>query len=189
MSTVLQAGTPTEREGGRFPFPDVEEGEDGCPRRLEVDNRHPGRRINRRFLRRVMLETLRSEDRAYGEVDLILLDDGEMRRYNREYHGEDFPTDHLGFQYDSPSGTVSGDLMVCLDACARQAAEYHEPFNRELARLAVHGILHLCGWRDGSPAQRRKMRAREDEQLDRLQKVPHLGSWIRGPRRRGNRVS
>jgi probable rRNA maturation factor len=162
-----------------FPQPEVDEGEDGSYRRFEVSNYHPRFRVNKRVLRRIMLEVLRAESFTYQELELILLTAEEMRRYNSEYHDEDSATDHLGFQYEAPTGKVSGDVLVCLDVCREQAIEYRQTFNRELARLVIHGILHLCGWQDHKPADRRKMAAREDQLLAVIEALDQPGRWIK----------
>jgi rRNA maturation RNase YbeY len=130
----------------------------------------------------VALAALRHEGFDWFQVDLVLLDSPEMRRYNRDFHNDDQSTDHLGFQYDAPEGFVSGDVLLCLDECATQAAEYEQSFNRELSRLAIHGMLHLCGWADHTPAKRQAMHRREDLLLDQLAMRPVMAKWLEGGR-------
>lgn len=131
-------------------------------------------------VRQLVLGVLRAEGRAYQCVDLVLLDEGSMRDYNRRFHGMDESTDHLGFQYEAPAGRVSGDIFVCLDEVARQASEYGTTFRRELGKVVVHGVLHLCGWSDGTAARRRRMHAREEELLDGIDAASPLGRWLGG---------
>lgn len=163
-------------------FPPGGEDDDAPPRRLEVTNCHPRRRVDRRALRQLFLLALGSEGKSYDEVDLVLLDGEEMRRYNREFHAADEVTDHLGFQYEAAEGRVSGDVFVCLDACEEQAVDFDETPRRELARVVIHGALHLCGWTDGTPAKRRAMRGREDALLEAAAARPALGRWLAGGR-------
>jgi probable rRNA maturation factor len=179
MKTV-QADRSRADEARPGAFLPAGEDDDAPPRRFEVTNCHPTRRVNRRALRQLFLATLRAEGRRYGEVDLVLLDAGEMRRYNREYHGSDEPTDHLGFQYEAAPGQVSGDVFVCLDTCAAQAADWGETPRRELARVVIHGALHLCGWSDTGAARRKAMSRREDELLAGAAQGASLGRWLGG---------
>jgi rRNA maturation RNase YbeY len=58
-------------------------------------------------------------------------------------------------------------VVVCVDRAAGQAREYGVTLNEELARLTVHGLLHLCGMDDSTVAQRQKMTRREDFHLRR----------------------
>ena len=133
--------------------------------RCEITNLHPRRRANLAILRQLVLRVLRAEGRTYQQLDLVLLDEGAMRGYNRQYHASDESTDHIGFQYDAPEGQVSGDIFVCLDDVASQALEYGTSFHHELGKVVVHGVLHLCGWNDSTPARRKRMHAREEELL------------------------
>ena len=151
--------------------------------RLDITNEHPTRRVRLAFLRQLVLRVLAAEGRAYQEIDLVLVDAETMRGYNRDYHSADESTDHLGFQYDAPEGRVSGDIFVCLDDVAEQAGGYGVTFRREVAKVVVHGVLHLCGWNDGSPARRKRMHAREEELLNGLEPGSPLATWLAGGRR------
>jgi probable rRNA maturation factor len=166
-----------EGEAVAFPMPEAED-EDGSSRSFKVDNCHPTCRVNRRVLRSVALAAMKHEGRTWFQVDLVLLSSDDMRRYNRDFHDDDQSTDHLGFQYEAPPGQIAGDVMLCLDVCAEQAREYKVTFNRELARLAIHGVLHLCGWQDGTPAKRKAMHARENQVLALLDKRKAVATWL-----------
>lgn len=183
----MQHDQPRTESADSFPFPqpDLEDPDGRSPRLLEVEVAHPSIRANRRVLRQALLHALRAEGLKAREVTLALVDPEEMRRLNREFHDADEATDHLGFQYDAPAGEVSGDIFVCPDVCTDQAASFGETPRRELLRVAVHGILHLAGWPDHSPAARRKVRAREDQLLEELAARPALAAWLAGGRRDG----
>ena len=175
----------TEQDPFSFPQPELDDPDGPGRRSLEVALSHPGIRVNRRVLRQVMLRALAAEGLRYREVTLALLDPQEMRVANRDYHGQDEPTDHLGFQYEAPPGEVSGDVFVCPAVCADQAAEFGETPRRELARVVIHGALHLAGWRDDSGPRRRRMRAREDELLAGLEACVGPAAWLKGGRHVG----
>ena len=73
--------------------------------------------------------------------------DGELRRLNRQFLGEDRPTDVLSFPSgDRGPGAHLGDIVISWPAVVRQAAHYGHPEDTELALLAVHGFLHVLGW-------------------------------------------
>lgn len=108
---------------------------------------------------------------------MLLTDDAQIQELNRAYLGHDRPTDVITFhQQDlvpfrplapSPLLPLSpvplGDLVISLDAVARQAAEYGWSCEEELALLAAHGTLHLLGYDDrtkrGRALMERKQRA------------------------------
>ena len=109
---------------------------------------------------------LRALDLRHGELSLLLVSDGEMRRLNRRWRGRDRPTDVLAFaQAEGPGGApdgMLGDVVISVDTARRQAAERGETLGREAERLLVHGVLHLLGYdHERSPAEARRMQRRE----------------------------
>ncbi|MDP2360498.1 MAG: rRNA maturation RNase YbeY [bacterium] len=168
-----------------FPQPELDDPDSRSSGRLDVALSGSRVRVNRRLLRRVVSHALAAEGVRPRELTLALLDPEEMRAANCEFHGLDEATDHLGFQYEAPPGEVSGDILICPEVCVEQAVDYGETPRRELARVAIHGVLHLCGWRDDHPSRRRRMRAREDELLAGLDLLPGIESWLKGGRHAG----
>ena len=105
---------------------------------------------------------LAGEGRKPGELGIVLTGDAPVRELNLRWRGLDRATDVLSFGYDETPGTiVNGDLIVSMDRVAEQARRYRVTRGRELARLIVHGALHLAGLDHKTSAQRRRMRARE----------------------------
>lgn len=103
------------------------------------------------------------EGRRPGELGIVLTGDGPVRELNRRWRGLDRATDVLSFGYDdTPGPIVNGDLIVSMDRVTEQALRFRVTRGRELARLIIHGALHLAGLDHKTSAQRRHMRARED---------------------------
>ncbi len=83
------------------------------------------------------------------EISITLVDEEAMRRLNRRYHGVDAPTDVLAFDLGPGPGegpSQIGDIYVCRDVARRQAAGEGVEVAEELARLVIHGVLHLRGY-------------------------------------------
>lgn len=116
-------------------------------------------------LRALVLAALALEGRGAGEVSVALADDAALRALNRDWRGLDRATDVLSFGYDGGEGPVSGDIAVSLERVREQAKRFRVSPGRELARVVVHGALHLAGLDHGHTAARRRMRAREDRVL------------------------
>jgi probable rRNA maturation factor len=121
-------------------------------------------------LRTLVLRVLRRQGRRAGEIGVVLADDAMLRRLNREWRGLDRATDVLSFAYDereldAAQRPVRGDLLVSLDRVAVQARRYRVSRGEELARLVVHGALHLCGHDHVRTGERERMRAEEDAAL------------------------
>ncbi len=121
----------------------------------------PLRFDRRRAVNRWIAETAAAEGRRRGEIAIIFCSDERILSLNREHLRHDYPTDIITFDY-SEGKVISGDLFIGVDTVRRNAADYGVTFERELHRVIIHGILHLCGYPDKTPAQARTMRAKED---------------------------
>ena len=118
---------------------------------VEVRNRQR-RRVNTRQLRQ-LAERIHTGD----SLSIVLVSDREMAELNLRYHHVAGPTDILTFDY----GEGQGELIISVDHAVSQARRYRTTPARELALYVVHGILHLSGYDDRTPAERQRMRAAE----------------------------
>jgi probable rRNA maturation factor len=87
-------------------------------------------------------------------IAIKLTTDDELRRLNRDFARHDSVTDVLSF---AGSHEHLGDLAISWPIVVRQAREFGESEETELALLSVHGLLHLLGWDHESAAQRKEM--------------------------------
>ena len=86
---------------------------------------------------------------------------------NRQYLQHDYYTDIITFDY-TEGDTISGDLFISLDTVRTNAEQFAKPYDEELHRVIIHGILHLCGINDKGPGEREIMEAAEDKALAML---------------------
>ena len=105
-------------------------------------------------LTEILNNLLQDSDLGWGEVNVVVGDDEMLQNLNREYRSKDAPTDVLAFSYiegeedidsDDPDFAV-GDIFISLDKAALQADSAGHSIARELALLAIHGMLHLLGY-------------------------------------------
>jgi probable rRNA maturation factor len=109
-------------------------------------------------------------------LSLHLVSDATIRALNAEHRGKDAATDVLSFPLiDSsdfalpPDQAVDlGDVVVSHQRAAEQAREYGHSYDRELAYLVAHGVLHILGYDHEAQAERELMRAKEEEALTPL---------------------
>lgn len=100
-------------------------------------------------LRRVINEILARVGRPDSEVHVLITDDARIRDLNQRYRHVDRATDVLSFPDgdEMPSGlTLLGEIVISLETAKRQADELGHGELRELAELAMHGVLHLIGY-------------------------------------------
>jgi probable rRNA maturation factor len=121
-------------------------------------------------LRALVALTLKREGRRTGEIGVRLTDDTELRELNRRWRKMDRATDVITFAYDedapdAATRPVTGDIVVSMERVLVQAKRYKDTPGTELARLVIHGVLHLVGHDHLKAAERRDMRAREDGTL------------------------
>ena len=105
-----------------------------------------------------------SYGKKVGEIAYIFVDDEEILRVNREYLQHDYYTDIITFDY-TEGDTISGDLFISLDTVRTNAEQFGKPYEEELHRVIIHGILHLCGINDKGPGERAIMEAAENKAL------------------------
>ena len=87
-------------------------------------------------------------------IAIRLTDDDELRRLNHDFAGHDSVTDVLSF---AGRDEHLGDLAISWPMVLRQAQEFGEPDETELALLSVHGLLHLLGWDHEKAGERKEM--------------------------------
>ena len=83
---------------------------------------------------------------AAGDVELVFVNDDEMRKINREQRGIDKATDVLSFPYEQVSGGLMGSVLISTDTASRVASELGHSIECEIALLFLHGVLHILGY-------------------------------------------
>ena len=109
-----------------------------------------------------------SYGRKVGEIGYLFVDDEKILEVNNEYLGHDYYTDIITFDYDEDD-IISGDLVISLDTVRSNAELFSKPYEEELFRVLIHGILHLCGINDKGPGEREIMEQEENKALALLQ--------------------
>jgi len=104
---------------------------------------------------------------AVGDINYIFCDDEAILRTNRRFLSHDYYTDIITFDYSSAS-RIAGDIFISLDTVRSNAAERCLPFDDELCRILIHGVLHLTGQDDKTPDTRAEMTRKEDHALSLL---------------------
>ena len=122
---------------------------------------------NRRTISRWITETISAEGRERGNIAVIFCSDEYLLDINRKHLEHDYYTDIITFDY-SEDNRVSGDLFISIDTVRSNAQEYGASFLQELHRVIIHGVLHLCGYKDKSPSEAKQMRSKEDFYLNFL---------------------
>lgn len=126
--------------------------------------------FNVALVERWIEQVAKNHDRVLGPLTYVFCNDEKIIEVNREFLQHDYYTDIITFDY-SRSRMVSGDMFISLDTVASNSAMVGCDYERELMRVVVHGVLHLCGINDKGPGEREIMEAHEDEALRLLDSI------------------
>jgi rRNA maturation RNase YbeY len=105
------------------------------------------------------------EGKSLSCLNVIFCTDAHLSRLNKKYLNHSTLTDILTFQYSAPLEPIEGDLFISIPRVKENARKFNVPFEQELSRVMVHGVLHLLGYSDKSAAEKTKMRLKEDAYL------------------------
>jgi len=99
------------------------------------------------------------------EINFLFVSDREIKRYNRHYLKHDNATDVIAFG-DFGYNQLPGDILISSDTAKRQAKEQGHSLLTEMKILAIHGILHLVGYRDKKKKESVRMWKKTEELLN-----------------------
>jgi probable rRNA maturation factor len=158
---------------------------------LAIANRQRTVSLNTRRLRgltnTLLAELLKLQD---FDLSVIVVRAPEMARINQAFLQHEGSTDVITFDYANDASLVThhsspslhGELFICIDDAVAQAREFRTSWQSELARYVIHGVLHLRGYDDIRPADRRKMKREENRLLKEMTRLFPLKELGRGPR-------
>jgi rRNA maturation RNase YbeY len=106
-----------------------------------------------------------SEEKKTGEISFIFCDDDYLLEINRKYLDHDTFTDIISFD-TSVGNILNGDIFISTQRVRENAGEYNVAFEEELQRVVIHGVLHLCGYKDKSKDEEQLMRRKEEEKME-----------------------
>ncbi|NJN33500.1 MAG: rRNA maturation RNase YbeY [Saprospiraceae bacterium] len=106
------------------------------------------------------------ENKTVGNISYIFCSDDFLHKLNMEYLNHDTLTDIITFPYNIDP--IEGDIFISIDRVADNAKDFGFTFEVELQRVIIHGILHLCGYRDETDEEEALMRKKENVALIQL---------------------
>lgn len=116
--------------------------------------------------RKWLTNVIREEDNFPLNINFVFCSDEYLSVLNKKYLHHNTFTDILTFPDLTNPGKIAGDIYISIDRIKGNAEKYRQPYEKELARVMVHGILHLLGYNDKTPIDRELMTRKEDYYLD-----------------------
>jgi len=129
--------------------------------------------FSKELIERAVQATLKHQLHSLdSELTIVLTDDPQLRKLNREYLGIDAPTDVLSFPVSESNPETGvpyiGDIIISMPYAARSAKKTGHGLESEVQLLVVHGALHLLGYDHAKPEEKARMWKAQTEILESL---------------------
>jgi len=120
--------------------------------------------------KRWIKETIEKEKVIPGDIRYIFCSDEYLLEVNRKFLNHDYYTDIVTFPLSEKEEIITGEIYISVDRIKENAGINNVDFENELARVIIHGVLHLLGYDDLNEDEKREMRAKENYYLNLLYK-------------------
>jgi rRNA maturation RNase YbeY len=120
---------------------------------------------HRNRVKRFLLFLFKTERKNLLKLNFIFCSDKYLQQLNKKFLGHNYKTDILTFPDSNQSMPTDAEIYISVKRAKVNSMHYETSFKQELLRLIFHGALHLCGYKDDTQAQIKKMRNREDHYL------------------------
>jgi len=111
---------------------------------------------------------LKSEGKSLHQLNYVFCNDEFLLGINQQYLNHKTLTDIITFDMSTSKNEVVGEIYISVPRVVENSVAFNKTFENELCRVLVHGVLHLCGYKDKTAYQIRQMRKREDAYLSLL---------------------
>ncbi len=119
---------------------------------------------NKAELKKWLSSVIKKEGFRIGKIHFSFIGDEELLAINKQFLNHDTYTDIITFDYNERD-IIHGEIFISIDRVIENANKNKVSFEKELHRVMVHGILHLCGYSDKTKKNKLEMTSKEDEML------------------------
>lgn len=122
---------------------------------------------NKKALRLFIAGLFKKENKQLASLNYIFCSDEQLLDINRKFLNHDYYTDIITFNLSASKKTpITGEVYISTDRVRENARLNRKTIENELHRVIFHGALHLCGYKDKTPAAQKQMRQKEDAYLN-----------------------
>ncbi len=128
---------------------------------------------NRRIINRWLKESALEEGYQMGELNVIFCSAVKLLEINNEFLQHNYFTDIITFDYSDliDEKYIAGELYIDIETVADNASLYGATPLREMHRILIHGVMHLCGQGDKTEDSALEMRRKENHYLSKLDEL------------------
>jgi rRNA maturation RNase YbeY len=105
-----------------------------------------------------------NENKKIKVLNIVFYSDEQLFSLNKKYLNHYSLTDIITFDF-SEKNLIQGDICISVERVKDNAEKFYCSFEEELRRVMVHGLLHLCGYKDKKSVEKKLMKQKEDEAL------------------------
>src|SRR5690554_3873752 len=134
---------------------------------IEFDSQNDFQLENEHAIKVWIESIIQSEGYRVGEILYVFCDDDYLHNINVKFLNHDTLTDIITFDYNLGK-QINSEIYISIPRVKENAHSFNTTFENELHRVMIHGILHLCGYKDETDSQEAEMRLKEDLALRKL---------------------
>jgi probable rRNA maturation factor len=120
---------------------------------------------NKATTRNWIKSVTKNHKRKIACINYIFVSDEYLKRINIDFLNHDTYTDIITFDQSDNTGSLEGDIFISIDRVRDNSADQNIPFEEELHRVMIHGILHMLGMNDKTASEKEEMRKKENHYL------------------------
>lgn len=120
---------------------------------------------NKTGIKKWILHSIKSENKVPGTICFVFCSDPYLLELNKTHLNHATFTDIITFDYSAETKNISGDIFISIDRVKENAKKFEVAFEDELKRVMIHGVLHILGYKDKTPQQKKKMTLMENKYL------------------------
>jgi len=118
----------------------------------------------KRPIKNWLANVAQQENMKLGDINIIFMNDEQLLEFNKQYLNHHTLTDIITFDYGEKD-ILHGDICISVERVKENAKKFNCTFDEELRRVMVHGLLHLCGYKDKKNEEKQTMKIKEEEAL------------------------
>ena len=117
------------------------------------------------WLNSICKNILIDKNQNTATISIILTNDKKLLQLKNQYFQQDVLTDVITFNLEENGDPIDGEIYISLHRVSENAKEFKQDTGRELKRVIIHGCLHLLGYDDQTPEEKKTMTRMEDHYL------------------------
>ena len=121
--------------------------------------------INKRKIHLLVNRLIRELDFNISSLEINFISRDDIRQINKIHLKHDYATDIITFSYSSDPKYIDGEIIISIDDAQINSRKFKVSFHEEIARLVIHGVLHLLGFDDQITSDKKVMKRLENKLL------------------------